>query len=156
MSEWKCGNCGKIYNFDEFISLKSIKMVESDIDPRKQHGYTPVCECGYRFHLDRWRKDDNITIQHNGEKLKLLVSSIFLEMNNKMLDDEKDEYYETAILWLNNDDTVKNIEIIERYGTKEEAIENHNRILNLLKDGKYKIEKVNIFENEENCIMFDK
>ena len=154
MSEWKCGNCEKVYNFDDFISLKTIKMVESDTDPGEQHGYTPVCECGYRFHLDRWRKDDNIKIKFDGEELELLVSSIFLEMNDKMFD-EKDEYYETAILWYNKDNTVKNIEIIKRYETKEDAIENHNRILNLIKDGKYKIEKVKILDNEENCIIFD-
>lgn len=153
MSEWKCGNCEKVYNVNDFLSLKKIKLVESDTDPGKQHGYTPVCECGYRFHIDRWRKDDSVKIR-NGEELELLVSSIFLEVNHKSFDD-KDEFYETAILWHRIDGTIKNIEIIERYGTKDEAIENHNRILNLINDGKYKIDKVTILENEENYIIFD-
>lgn len=154
MSEWKCGNCGKVYNIEDFISLKHIKAVESDIDPGKQHGYTPVCECGYRFHLDRWRKDDDIKINVDGEELELTISSIFLELNHKIFDD-KDEFYETAILRFNDDDTIKNAQIIERYGTKEEAIENHNRILNLINDGKYKIDKETILGNEENIIIFE-
>ena len=154
MSEWKCGNCGKVYNFNDFILLKTTKMVESDTNPIEQHGYTPVCECGYRFHLDRWRKDSNIKIKYNGEELELLVSSIFLEMNNKMFD-EKDEYYETAILWFNKDNTLKNIEIIKTYETQEEAIQDHNRLVNLIKEGKYKIDKVTILGKEENCIIFD-
>lgn len=151
MSEWKCSYCGKIYNINEFISLKKIKLVESDTDPAKQHGYTPVCECGYRFYLDRWRKNDNITIKLNGKELELLVSSIFLELNHKIFDD-KYEYYETAILWLDNDEAIKNVEVMQRYETKKEAIENHNKILNLIKEGKYKIDKVKILENEEYCI----
>ena len=154
MLEWKCGNCGKVYNFDDFISLKTIKLVESDTDPRKQHGYTPVCECGYRFHIDRWRKDDSIKIKYNEEDLDLLVSSIFLEMNHKTFD-EKDEYYETAILWFNKDNTIKNIEIIKRYGTKEDAIENHSRIVNLIKDGNIKLIKLTVFGKEENSIVLD-
>ena len=154
MSEWKCGNCGKVYNIEDFISLKHIKAVESDIDPGKQHGYIPVCECGYRFHLDRWRKDDDIKINVDGEELELTISSIFLELNHKIFDD-KDEFYETAILRFNDDDTIKNAQIIERYGTKEEAIENHNRILNLINDGKYKIDKETILGNEENIIIFE-
>ena len=154
MSEWKCGNCGKVYNIDDFILLKYIKSAENDTDPGKQHGYTPVCGCGYRFRIDRWRKDDNIKIKVDGEELESKISSIFLEMNHKIFD-EKDEYYETAVLWLNKDDTIKNAQIIERYETKEKAIENHNRILNLIKEGKYKIDKATILDNEENIIIFD-
>ena len=155
MSEWKCGNCGKVYDIYEFISMKKIKLVENDTNPKEQHGYTSVCECGYRFFIDRWKMNDNIKIKANGEELELTISTVFLELNHKMFD-EKDEYYETAILELNKiDDKIKNIEIMKRYGTKEEAIEDHNRMLNLLKDGKYKVENITILENEENRIVFD-
>ena len=47
--EWKCGRCGKIYDTNQLISLEKIKLVESDNDPTSQHGFTPVCECGYIF-----------------------------------------------------------------------------------------------------------
>lgn len=155
MSEWKCGNCGKIYDTYKLISLKKIKLVESDTNPKEQHGYTTVCECGYRFHIDRWRINDRVKINVNGEESESMISTIFLELNHKMLD-EKDEYYETSILWLNKTNgEMENIEIIERYDTKENAIGGHNKILDLINNGKYRIENVTILENEENRILFD-
>lgn len=155
MSEWKCGNCGKIYDVYELISLKKIKVVESDTDPAKQHGYTPVCDCGYRFCLDRWRMNNNVKINVNGEELELFISTIFLELNHKTFDG-KDEYYETAILWINKDNgETENMDIIERYETKESAIDDHNRILKLINDGKYRVEKVTTLEKEKNMILFD-
>lgn len=156
MSEWKCGNCGKVYNINEFISLKKIKMVESDTDPGEQHGYTPMCDCGYRFHLDRWRIDDHIKINVDEKESELTISTIYLELNHKTLEDEKDEYYETAILWPDKTDGERgDIQIIERYDTKENAIGGHNKILELINNDKYKIEKTTILENEENSIVFE-
>ena len=151
MSEWKCGNCGKIYDVYELLSLKKIKMVESNDDINPIHGYTPVCECGYRFHLDRWRMDNKVKINIDGRESEFMISSIFLELNNKIIGDE-DEYYETAILWFNESgEEVKNVQIIERYDTKEKAIRNHNEILDLIKRGKYKVDTT----DDENTIIFD-
>ncbi len=151
MSEWKCGNCGKIYDIEEFLSLKKIKLIEEDTDPSSQHGFTPVCGCGYRFHIDRWRMDNIVKIDIDGKETELMVSSIFLELNGKIFD-EKDEYYETAILWLDETNKdFKTIQIIERYDTKEKAIEDHNKILDLLKRRKYKID----ITDDEKTIVFD-
>lgn len=156
MSEWKCGNCGKVYNSLELVSLKKIKMVESDINPKVEHGYTPVCECGYRFHLDRWRIDNHVKIKINGEYSESMISTIFLEYNYGKILDEKDEYYETALLWsINIDKDSKSIQVIERYDTKENAIEGHNKILDLINNRKYKVEKITILENEEYRIVFE-
>lgn len=155
MSEWKCGNCGKIYDVYKLISLEKIKLVESDTDPEIQHGYTPVCDCGYRFHLDRWRIDSNVKINIDGEETDSIISTIFLELNHRILDEE-DEYYETAILWQDKtDEGIANVEVIERYDTKENAIGGHNKILDLIRNGKYKVEKRTILGNEENRIVFD-
>ncbi len=155
MSEWKCGNCGKIYDVDKLLSLKKIKMVESDSDPGRQHGYTPVCNCGYRFGLDKWTMHDKVKINANGEELELTVSSVFLELNHKMITG-KDEYYETAILWTNKDSgNIESVDIIDRYETKEDAIEDHNRILKMINDRKYRVEKITVLEKEENKILFD-
>ncbi len=151
MSDWKCGNCGKIYNVNELLSLKKIKMVEEDTDPYHQHGYTAVCDCGYRFHIDRWRMNDTIKINVDGKESELMISSIFLELNGKIFGEE-DEYYETAILWLNeNGKDLKNIQIIKRYDIKEKAIVGHNKLLDLIKMRKYKVDII----DDENTIIFE-
>lgn len=155
MSEWKCGNCEKVYDTYELISLKKIKLVESDTNPSEQHGYTAICDCGYRFHIDRWRIDNHIKIKMDEEESESIISTIFLELNHKMLNEE-DEFYETAILWPNKiDGKIGNIEIIGRYDTKENAIGGHNKILDMINDGKYKVEKITILEDEENRIVFE-
>jgi hypothetical protein len=155
MSEWKCGNCGKIYNINELLSLKKIKMVETDEDINPIHGFTSVCKCGYRFHIDRWRIDDRIKVIIDEKESELIISSIFLELNAKILDEE-DEYYETAIMWLDNtEEGIKNIEVMQQYDTKENAILGHNKLVSTIKDGKYKVEKEIVFENEENRIIFE-
>ena len=151
--EWKCGRCGKIYDTNQLISLEKIKLVESDNDPTSQHGFTPVCECGYIFHIDRWRLNDQVKIKVDDKEIECIISTVFLELNNKMLNG-KDEYYETAIIFPGIDEEHKDIEILERYESKEEAIGGHNRILNLIIEGKYKIEKVTFLEKEENRIIF--
>ena len=138
MSEWKCGNCRKIYNFGEFIKLGMIKAVESDTNPKEQHGYTPVCECGYRFHIDKWRLHDHLKIIIDSEERDVTVSTIDLEMNHGF---DKDLWYETMVFV----EDVEGKDKIEcyyenRYETKKEAIKDHNRILNLLIDGRYTIE----------------
>lgn len=156
MSEWKCGNCGKIYNVYELLSLKKIKLVEADDDDiHPIHGFTSVCDCGYRFHIDRWRIDDRIKVIVDDKESELIISSIFLELNAKILGEE-DEYYETAILWLDNsEEGIKNIEVMQQYDTKENAILGHNKLVKTIKDGKYKVEKEIVFENEENRIIFE-
>lgn len=154
--EWKCGNCGKTYDTFELISLKKCKMVESDIDPKKEHGYTSVCTCGYRFGIDRWRINNNINLNIDGKESEIMISTIFLEHNDKIFDDEIDKYYESAILWaLKIDKENRDIQIIQQYDTKENAIGGHNKILDLIKNGKYKIEKEIILEHEEYRISFE-
>lgn len=146
-SEWRCGNCGKIYTFDDFIKLEKVKLVESDTNPEEQHGYTSKCECGYRFHLDKWRFHDKLSIKIDTKDNKMLsedrdvlVSTIDLELNHGWLD--KDLWYETMI-FIEDEEGKEKIECYfeNRYETKEDAINDHNRIVNLIKDGKYTIEK---------------
>ena len=155
MSEWKCGKCGKIYTFDEFIKLKKIKAVESDIDPSKEHGFTGMCDCGYRFFVDRWRLHDDVEIKTDKGYINVRVSTVDLELNNGL---EEGEYiwYETMIFpgGLGNDklDWIE-CSYVNNYQTKEDAIKDHDRIVNLLKEGKYKIEDSD--EDKKELILLE-
>ncbi len=146
MSEWKCGKCGKIYTVEEFLLLDKVKMVESDINPSEEHGFTGVCGCGYRFHLDRWRLNDDVNVKTDEGYIKTTVSTIDMELDHSF-EEGKYIWYETMAFpgGLGEDKSENKSEKIEcyyvnNYETKEEAIEDHNRIVNLLKEGKYKIE----------------
>jgi hypothetical protein len=141
MSKWKCGKCGKIYTLDGFLRLKKIKMVESDTNPSEEHGFIGMCDCGYRFHLDRWRLNNDVEIKTNKGYINVTISTIDLELNHGFEEGEN-LWYETMIFpgGLGNDklEWLKcNYEI--RYETKEEAIKDHDMIVNLLKEGKYEI-----------------
>ncbi len=155
MSEWKCGKCGKIYTLEEFISLKKVKAVESDTNPSKEHGFVGVCDCGYRFHLDKWRLHDKVKIKIDKEYIDVQVSTIDLELNHGYEEGEH-KWYETMIFPGGLGDNA--LEWIEcnytnRYETKEESIEDHNRIVNLLKEGKYKVEELG--ENKKELIIIE-
>lgn len=143
--EWRCGNCGKIYTTFELIGLKRVKLVDSDTDPGSQHGYTSACDCGYRFHVDKWVLRDVLKVkidnkEVDGKETEMLVSTVDLELNHSFFSD-KDLWYETGLFVdIENKDFMTMI-YEERYENKEEAIAGHNKILQLLKDGKYEIYK---------------
>ena len=142
MSEWKCGKCGKIYTFDEFLKLKHVKAVDSDTDPYKEHGFTGVCDCGYRFLMDKWRLHDDVEIKTDKGHINVRISTVDLELNHGFEEGEH-IWYETMVFPGGfGDDELKwlGCSYVNNYETKEKAIEDHNRILNLLKEGKYKIE----------------
>ena len=154
-SGWRCGNCGKFYSFDEFIKLDKVKMVESDTDPKEQHGYTPICECGYRFHLDKWRLYDSVKIKTNREDIDAIVATVDLEVNPGYTEEEG-LWYSTMIFPGGfGDDRLEWLKCYyeNKYETKEEAIKGHNIVMNLLKEGKYKIEDSD--ENKKELIIIE-
>ena len=153
MSEWKCGKCGRIYSFEEFVMLKKIKAVESDISPAREHGFVGICDCGYRFHLDKWRLHDKVKIKIDKEYINVTVSTVDLELNHGYEIGEN-IWYETMIFAGGfGDDELEWLKCsyMNRYETKEEAIEDHNRIVNLLKEEKYKVEELD--ENKKELII---
>ncbi len=153
MSEWKCGKCGKIYSLKELINLPKVKAVETDIDPSREHGFLPMCDCGYRFHLDKWRLQDDVQINIGEKDININISTIDLEFNSGLYE-EDEVWYETMIFPGGlGDKKLEDIECsyVNNYKTKEEAIEDHNRIVRLLKEGKYEI--VDIEENKKELII---
>lgn len=143
MSEWKCGKCGHVYSFDEFMKLEHIKAVESDDNPKRQHGFIPVCKkCGYVFHKDKFRLMNTVEIKFNNEKEKVSISTIFLELNHFGF------WYETMIFPSGK----VNCGYQDRFVTKKEAKENHKKIVKLLKDGKFIVDnsyELNLLFDEE-------
>lgn len=155
MSEWKCGKCGKIYTFDEFLKLKQVKAVESDTNPSKEHGFAGMCNCGYRFLIDRWRLHDDVEIKTGKGNINVRVSTVDLELNQGFEEGEN-IWYEIMIFpgGLGNDklDWIE-CRYVNNYETKEEAIEDHNRIVKLLKEEKYKIE--DSYEDKKELIILE-
>ena len=155
MSKWKCGKCGKIYTFEEFIRLKKIKAIENDTDPDNEYGFVGMCDCGYRFHLDKWRLHDNVEIKTDKGYVNITVSTVDLELNHGFKEGDN-IWYETMVFPGGfGDDKLEWIKCgyINRYETKEEAIKDHDRIMNLLKERKYKIEELD--ENKKELIFLD-
>ena len=155
MSEWKCGKCEKIYTFDEFLKLKKVKAVESDTNPSKEHGFTGVCDCGYRFHLDRWRLNDDVKIKTDKGYINTTISTIDLELNNGFEEGENIWYESMVFPGGLGDDMLEWIECyyVNNYETREEAIKDHDRIVNLLREGKYKIEDLK--DNKKELVILE-
>ena len=153
MIEWKCGKCGKIYTTEEFLMLKKVKAVESDIDPSKEHGFVGVCDCGYRFHLDKWILHDIVKIKIDEEDIDITISTVYLELNGGFYEEEKNLWYETMIFPGGFGEELIECSYVNRYETKEDALLDHNRIVNLLKEGKYKIEDLD--ENKKELVILE-
>jgi len=158
MSEWKCGKCEKIYTFDEFLKLKKVKAVESDTNPSKEHGFTGVCDCGYRFLIDRWRLHDDVEIKTDKGSIDARVSTVDLELNHGFEEGEKIWYESKVFPGGLGDDGDGKLEWLKcyyenRYETREEAIKDHDRIVNLLREGKYKIEDLK--DNKKELVILE-
>lgn len=157
VSQWKCGNCCMEYTFAEFIQLTTVQAVESDTSPSREHGFVGKCDCGYRFHLDTWRLHDDVVIDTDHGYVNIKVSTVFLEFNHGY-DAAKNIWYETMIFCGGfGDDEIEWLEsnFVHRYETKEEAIADHDKILDLLKKGKFRIEDYRWEEGKKELIILD-
>lgn len=134
MSEWKCGKCGKEYDFDEYMDLPKIQAVKEDDNPKEQHGYTQVCQkCGYVFHKDKFKIRNSVEIIVNNKKAIIDVSTVFLELNHSGL------WYETMLFNGNNSEVDLELYYQDRYETEKEAIKGHKDILEKLRNNKFKV-----------------
>lgn len=131
MSEYKCSNCGQEYTFEEHSQLDRVPVDPEEPDPMQGKGYVRVCECGNRFHLDDWGTSTEVT----DEDHEFRVSTVFLNLNHGT--DAQPMWYETCVFW---DDGSY---VLDRYGTKEEAEEGHERVVNALREGRYTFQSEN-------------
>jgi len=138
MSIWKCGKCGKSYKFDDWIKLEKVVLVETDKDPKTQHGYTSKCPCGYVFGRDKYFKQSYLTIHAPNQMLgiHIRVSTVYLEMEHYGC------FYETMVFQHDDeslDPYLMRCEFQKRYKTQEEADRGHDKIIEMINDGKYKL-----------------
>ena len=156
MSEWKCGGCGIVYNHKEHMVLDHVQVVADDPDPMKNYGYTSVCTCGYRFHLDKWFMRSTgiiyhqMTIFHNffhaisfGKfckpiEIKVDISTVDLELNHAFMPGEQGIYYESMIFPKREGGMIESW-YQDRYSTRELAEFDHHDLRYLLSTGKYLI-----------------
>ncbi len=137
--DWKCGKCGKEYTFEEMMLLDKAKCVESDTNPKKQHGFISVCGCGYKFHVDKWRLSTDVSLEIEPiGKTKGRVSTVYLGLNHFGF------WYETMIFLDSSSCYFQ-----DRYKTKAEAKKGHNKILRMIKNKEY------TYDNEDEVIVIN-
>ena len=119
MNEYKCGKCGKLYTFEEYIKINC------------------VCpNCGYVFHVDRLKMQlkDKIKTTYKGSDIEVFVSTVFLEMNHGF-DEDNPMYWETMIFKIDKGEINYSSDFYQdRYKTKKEAYKEHKRIVKILKE----------------------
>lgn len=133
---FKCEWCNKEYNTTELLSLLKIIATEEEEKALvvKGIGCVPVCECGYRFYLDRTVLHDNVKVSTEQGDVNIMVSTVYLESFLFSFLRRKEFWWESMIF---PDQKFFECNFQMRYKTKEEAIKGHNRIITLLKLGKY-------------------
>jgi hypothetical protein len=142
-----CGACERIYNEEEAL----IKMREAPPDaPIREQGvtYIPVKHCPFcgspehsYYSGNQWQKRFKLQTCVDLKEGKVLVSTVNLMMEHP------GGFFETIIFG----ETIDLLsDVHARYWTREEAIKGHNKIVELLKNGKYKLVPVNwIIQIEE-------
>lgn len=123
-SKMKCDQCGSEYNHHEQMEMDRVP-VDPD-DPERRQGYHKVCDCGAEFWVDRWTREDTITV----DGAEFTVSTVFLHIDHGH-DGEK-LWYETLVNGPRGGGGV-----MERYETQSEAEAGHEAILAALRAGRY-------------------
>jgi len=124
---YKCERCGKEYTYKEFERLPEV--IINPEDPQQKFIKRKVCECGYRFGIDGWKKEEEVLIPES----RITVVAKFTELNYGT--DERPLWYSVEVIpnrW--------DIDHLEwHFETKEDALKAFERAVTLLRNGKYKI-----------------
>ena len=62
------------YYTQEMFQLNKVKAIEEDTNPWEQHGFLPVCKCGYVFSRDKWHIADTLTVMTELGPVDITVS----------------------------------------------------------------------------------
>lgn len=174
---WHCGKCGKVW--DTYLLLNIIP------DPDDKTGKSNIgqCECGYRFHRDKWQITTKFSLVHHitilhylvnlvtfgllAKPLKLdgKVSSVFLELDHGMNYGQETPpppvLYET-MAW--TDESERNFGrnwdffryLQNRYTSQQHAMLGHAEILDDMEDGLYHIYYRKNYDGQMETIALNK
>ena len=138
MSVYKCPKCGALYSFEEYLQLERVPLVPGK---EYEYGYEFVCpRCGGRFWSDRWTVKTVVEKKVGWLKkrtVKILVSTVDLVRSHPWGDEPDGYFYETMLF--NEPDSeieIENLDVVERYKTREEAERGHEKWVNLVKKAK--------------------
>lgn len=120
MSEYRCSQCKATYSFAEYTTLKTASRVTDD--PDDEYGVERVCECGAKFHSDKWQTVTELTA--GGEDFR--VSTVALTIPHGL---NHDQWYETCVF---HDYGSR---VTDRYETEEEAETGHDRRVTSIEEG---------------------
>jgi len=81
-------------------------------DPNDKYGVETVCECGSRFHSDKWNLVDQISTDEEEFEISTVALTIPHGLNHE-------QWYETCVFYDSGS------LITDRYHTQEEAEEGH-------------------------------
>lgn len=126
MSEYRCSQCKETYSHSEYMALDSVSKVTDD--PNDVYGVETVCECGERFHSDKWSLFEELECY--GEEFEVSTVALIIPHGPS-----HDEWYETLVRFEGGGET-----IVERYSTEKQAEDGHERIVRLLKQGEFEFE----------------
>lgn len=91
--EWRCGWCGRKYTTDEMLNLDKAFAKKNNPD----YGFVSICECGKRFHTDKWKLVNKWRLFPNIIKSltypTLRLSTVDLHLNHF------GNYYETMLFF---------------------------------------------------------
>lgn len=119
MTEYRCSQCGQKYSHNKYMALDSVSRVTDD--PNDKYGVETVCECGERFHSDKWTIVDEIEVVDE----EFEVSTVALTIPHGM---NRDQWYETCIFFDGGS------RVTDRYTTQEEAEEGHRERIQALEN----------------------
>lgn len=127
MTEYRCSQCGVTYSPDEYDDLDRVPVNPDEDDPMQGQGYERVCECGARFHSDKWQLVDEVDI---GDEA-IRVSTVALLIPHGP---HHDQWFETCLFH----DTGNRI--TDRYETQDEAEGGHRETVERLEAGAFSFE----------------
>jgi len=120
-----------MYSQEEFSSLDTISMVTDD--PDDKYGFDTVCECGSKFHSDKWHIVEKVETSEG----EIEVSTVALSVAHGW---KSDLWYETCVFIEGGSRVVDSFSrVVDRYMTEDEAIHGHAEYMEKIENGEFSL-----------------
>lgn len=140
MSEYRCSQCKTVYSRYEYDQLDRVPLNPDADNPEQKGGYEKVCECGARFHSDKWQIRSDFEIDTFGE---FYVSTVALSIPHGL---NHNQWYESLIGHKHGN------HVERRYETQDEAEAGHEELVDKLKAEEFGFEAIQwrlVIEDDE-------